>query len=539
MGVLRANKQKRLFILLLLTSMVVSAIVSYFPGNVGGQQSSSWTTLSSMSLSRGGLGLAVVADKIYAIGGTNGDSSLTITEEYNPVTNQWTTKTSMPTARSSFAIASYNNKIYVIGGSVDGSFTGNLEVYDPATNSWEAKTSMPTPRADLSASVIDGKIYLIGGKVYASSAPYYSETAINQVYDIATDTWITNTSMPIAVQGYASTVVNNKIYIIGGSKVSSTSGDLGQSGAVQIYDVQTGIWSTGKSLTNPVSYGAAVATTGFMAPTKIYYFGGYLGNHFNNEVRVYDINENSWTNSEDMPSVGGYHAVAVINDLVYVIGGYDGSNWLASNLQYKPLYYGTVPPKIQITSPVNKTYTDIEIAFTTNRVLSWAGYSLDNQANVTITDDLQVENISNGQHEIIIFANDTLGNMGSSERVFFSIDVLGPQITIIIPLNQTYSTRDIQLVFITDESVDRVSYVLDGKEELSISGNITLPALTDGSHWVTVFAVDEYGNSNTSETIFFTVSTFPTLWVATGIATATIILASGYLVLKKNQNKKV
>jgi N-acetylneuraminic acid mutarotase len=168
-----------------------------------------------MPTNRGGLGLAVVSGKIYAIGGSNDNGELALNEMYDPALNKWYTKTSMPTARMGFAIAVYENKIYVIGGSVGDSFTGNVEVYDPISNTWQTKASMPTPRADMSANIIDGKIYLIGGKTYSSVSPYFSQTDVNQVYDIQTNTWTTNSSMPTALHGYASTVIGTKIYIIG------------------------------------------------------------------------------------------------------------------------------------------------------------------------------------------------------------------------------------------------------------------------------------------------------------------------------------
>ncbi|HEX7483117.1 MAG TPA: kelch repeat-containing protein, partial [Candidatus Bathyarchaeia archaeon] len=188
------------------------------PQTKAAEPQSSWTTMTPMLTARGGFGVAVVDGKIYAIGGLAGnDLPVSVTEEYNPQTNEWTSKTPMPTPRSGFAITVYQNKIYVIGGSVGYGYVGNNEVYDPLSNTWETKTSMPTPRADLSANLVDDKIYLIGGKKYSSTTPFFNETNINEVYDPTNDSWTTKTPVPTSVQGYASTVLNDKIYVMGGS----------------------------------------------------------------------------------------------------------------------------------------------------------------------------------------------------------------------------------------------------------------------------------------------------------------------------------
>jgi hypothetical protein len=77
----------------------------------------SWTTLECMPTARCGLGVAVVDDKIYAIGGTYGiQGSYDNNEEYDSVTDTWTTKKPMPTPRGDFAIAIFQDKIYIIGG---------------------------------------------------------------------------------------------------------------------------------------------------------------------------------------------------------------------------------------------------------------------------------------------------------------------------------------------------------------------------------------------------------------------------------------
>lgn len=130
------------------------------------------TTLRDMPTSRGGLCVAAVNGKIYAIGGysyDNGYSTLNTVEEYNPKTNNWTQKTSMLVPRESAAVAVADGKIYVIGGMVYNPASGDIvylsivEVYDPQTDTWELAESMPTERAALGAAAVGNKIYAVGG----------------------------------------------------------------------------------------------------------------------------------------------------------------------------------------------------------------------------------------------------------------------------------------------------------------------------------------------------------------------------------------
>ena len=496
--------------------------------------------MAPMPTARGGLGVAVLNGKIYAIGGLNGDVPLSTTEEYNPVTNQWTTKAPMPTHRSGFAITVYKNKIYVIGGTIGNGYVGNNEAYDPITNTWETKASMPTPRADLCTNLVNDKIYLIGGKKYSSTSPYFTEINVNEVYDPANDTWTTKTPIPTAVYGYASAVINGKIHIIGGSKSPTSLGSSVFVNSNQVYDPQTDKWSLAANLPDVATYGAATSTQGFMAPSRLYFIGGYFSNSFSGKTQVYNPDNNSWTTGASMPTPRAYLGVAVVNDVLYAIGGFDGENWLNANEQYKPVGYGTVPPKVQITSPENKTYCEVSLAFTVNRGTEWMGYSLDNQANVTIKAESKLSGLSQGAHNITIYANDSLGNMGSSNTVFFSVDTLAPDIVIMLPQNQSYDVTDIQLTFKVNEAVTWLAYSLDGQQKVTVIGNVTLPALSDGSHRLTVYATDEMGNS-AEETVYFNIAPFPMVGVVAAIAIITIALAAGYLFLKRrksNSNKE-
>jgi len=524
--------------MLIIAMMILPAFSLPHAQAQASQNQNSWTSLAPLPTARGELGVAVADGNIYAIGGFDGNSQLNVNEEYNPSTNEWATKSPMPTARSSFAIAVYNNKIYCIGGTVGSNeYVGNNEAYDPLTDTWQTEASMPTPRADLSASVVNGKIYLIGGEVYSNTGLNYVETDVNEVYNPATNSWSTAASLPSAVYGYSSAVIDGKIYIIGGSKSSATAGTNIFVNSNQVYNPQTNSWSLGANLPSSVTYGAAAATEGFMAPSLLYLMGGFFVSSFISTVQVYDAGNNSWETGASMPTARAYLGVAVLNDVLYAIGGFDGVNWLNTVERYTPVGYGTAPPLIQITSPENKTYSKVALSYTVDRSTSWTGYSLDNEANVTIKGNTELFNLSQGAHSIIVYANDSAGNMGCSNKVFFSVDSLAPSIVIIAPQNQSYGSTDIQLTFSLNKNATWLAYSLDGEKNVTIIGNVTLPALTNGSHRLTVYATDEYGN-NGSETVYFNIAPFPTLTVVGAAASITIVLAGGYLLIPRKKSVK-
>lgn len=123
-----------------------------------------WTTRSDMSVARYGLGAAASNDKVYAIGGSIGNTPFSVVEEYDPLTDVWIQKAAMPTNRVHLAtVTKDDGKIYAVGGSSSG-VVGALEVYDPPTDTWTIRANMPTARWLLTAAFgINGRLYVFGG----------------------------------------------------------------------------------------------------------------------------------------------------------------------------------------------------------------------------------------------------------------------------------------------------------------------------------------------------------------------------------------
>ena len=57
--------------------------------------------------------------------------------------------------------------------------------------------------------------------------------------------------------------------------------------------------------------------------------------------------------------------------------------------------------------------------FTVDQPTSWLGYSLDNLANVTIGGNTTLTGLSVGNHSLVVYGNNTFGDMAKSETIHF------------------------------------------------------------------------------------------------------------------------
>jgi parallel beta-helix repeat protein len=80
----------------------------------------------------------------------------------------------------------------------------------------------------------------------------------------------------------------------------------------------------------------------------------------------------------------------------------------------------TVPPKVSILSPLNLAYneSDLPLVFTVDKAVNWEAYSLDGKQNTTVTGNSTIANVTNGFHNLTLYANDTYGDIGASTTTF-------------------------------------------------------------------------------------------------------------------------
>ncbi len=175
----------------------------------------------------------------------------------------------------------------------------------------------------------------------------------------------------------------------------------------------------------------------------------------------------------------------------------------------------TTDPTITISSPVNNTNTsdtglDIMYIASDGSLIDSCWYSDNQAANVTLSScaNITSRSWSEGVHTVIIYANDTIGNVGSS-TVTFTIDTISPTISIVSPISNTNTTDASLDVTYTasDTNLDSCWYsndTMNFNTTLSNCANITAVTWTEGQHNVTVWANDSADNKD-SATTFFTV----------------------------------
>ncbi len=133
--------------------------------------------------------------------------------------------------------------------------------------------------------------------------------------------------------------------------------------------------------------------------------------------------------------------------------------------------------------------------------------------------------------------------ISGSSTVTFAVDLTPLHIGILAPYPQAYSTSDVALTLTTNEKTSQLQYSLDAQDNITINGNATLSGLTAGSHNVTVYGWDQFGNPGNSETTTFTITEpeqLPTsqLIAASAVASATAICLALIVYFTKRKKKK-
>ena len=166
---------------------------------------------------RGAGGIVTYQGKIYVAGGFHTGGSVAWFDSYDPATNAWTSLPDIPERRDHTSAAVVAGKLYLIGGRTYGmGARPENDVYDFATGRWTTGLApLPTLRAGGATVVFGAEVLVIGGE--RSGQGTFSTV---EAYDTTTNTWRTMTSMPTARHGIQAAMFDGNAYIAdGGTKM--------------------------------------------------------------------------------------------------------------------------------------------------------------------------------------------------------------------------------------------------------------------------------------------------------------------------------
>ena len=242
----------------------------------------------------------------------------------NDFHNKWLTTgtaAALTTARTYVMSAVIGKKFYILGGFTGSEATPSkiVDCYDVENN------TMTTVGSGLSlgiyssaCSVVNDKIYIIGGYSQA-----YKNT--NFCYDPSNGSCVEKSTMPTARRYCGSAAINEKIYVIGGINGSTYIK------ANECYDTITNSWTTKADMT-VAKQGLSVE----VIDNIIYATGGYTGSLVKTHY-AYDVNTNTWSTKTALTATRVHGAMVVNNGKLYYLGGCNNSTtYYKTNYQYDP-----------------------------------------------------------------------------------------------------------------------------------------------------------------------------------------------------------
>jgi len=332
-------------------------------------------------------GSIVANGKIYVIGGDN-------SEQWNVLTTIKEKNIGGDPTR--FNDPGFTNRyLQEIGGDPEKIFfKGNLFIYDPKTDFWEKSDQKFKKRAYHSVNIYNNTLYVLGGKrgPLGNKKHEFLDNEI-EVFDLNTNALLIDKTNPHKAVNFASFTYKDNIIVMGGSIRSTESGLKTFTDKVHLYNLTSGLWYELAKM--PV----AQEVSGVLIEDKIFTIGN-IDNRSFSEIQSFDLTNESWkkeatllcrlenpavTHNEDTiyifedRKLFAYNtksklikefyinlelkcaAMHFINDKLYIIGGYDFSN-----------YY---------TSPSSKTYSISIDEFETTRPYRIRVLSQDSLAN--------------------------------------------------------------------------------------------------------------------------------------------------------------
>lgn len=295
----------------------------------------------------------------------------------NNLPYRWEVHTPLSQPRSRMATVEVDGLIYVIGGESDtGAPLDLVEIYDLATNEWREGAPLPAPRANLAMAISGEDLLVAGGSSIenvATDEPIATEMMIHDEmmrYDRVEDTWTVGGKLPMPLAGTALAAHGDMLYLIGGWNGQQMQSALWQLPLEKFDSATPQDWVVVTRLPKPMAWFGSV-----MVNDLLYVAGGYDGRQELAGFATYDVTTGEWRQLASLTTPRGGMSLVFDSITVLALGG----GW-AGMIQNHERYDALTNQWTTIASPISGEWRHFGAAANEGSVYilgGWSGAYLD------------------------------------------------------------------------------------------------------------------------------------------------------------------
>jgi N-acetylneuraminic acid mutarotase len=270
---------------------------------------------------------AAISGKMYVFGGffDTGVQALRASNVYDPDADTWTKIADLPRPITGGATAADGNTVWLAGGIAHDA-SGKLPQasvwkYDSIRDAWTAGPALPKALANAAMVRVGRKLRVFGG-VDASGVDSADQYVLD--LDLPQLGWRTSAPLPVARHHLGATVVNGKVYAIGGQRGADPV--AGRVTDVDVYDWVTNRWTSAAPL--PIARSHIGSSTFVGLGNKITVAGGVTNGasaaSILSDVIEYNPATNAWSHKEWMPSLRSAPVARILANRLVVTTGASG-----------------------------------------------------------------------------------------------------------------------------------------------------------------------------------------------------------------------
>ena len=261
--------------------------------------------------------------------------------------------------------------IHIFGGVSEHETLGNVECYDPSSDTWVVDLIEPMRfrRSGVGVAVLHGLLFAIGGYLDGKRS-----TNAVECYNPRLNKWFSVTPMLTKRMNLGVGTVsdlrddqtgatNSYIFSIGGYSGEAILG------SAERYDMRTNRWEEIASMRTPRrNVGVAVIES------LLYAVGGSNrddGTRSNlNSMERYHPDKDEWEDMPPMHRCRGAASVTALNGCLYAVGGYDSGQWLCEVERFDPH-----SSQWSVIAPMQYCRTGVAVTALNGEVYAIGGYN--------------------------------------------------------------------------------------------------------------------------------------------------------------------